>query len=57
MFLLDFYDFKIDMHACNAFENDMKYVSCVTFYFYERQQQREPELKERMNMQKKNKIT
>ena len=46
MFLLDFYDFKIDMHACNAFENDMRYVSCVTFYFYERQQQREPKLKE-----------
>ena len=44
------------MHACNAFENDMRYFSCVTFYFYKRQQQREPELKEWMNMQN-NKIT
>ena len=38
MFLLDFYDFKKEIHACNAFENDMKYFSCVIFYFYERQQ-------------------
>ena len=38
--------FVRNIRVCNAFENEMKYSSCVIFDFYEPQQQLKPKLQE-----------